>query len=342
LLNCPEVAVDLRTGEGRVNDPADLCSKIAKIAPALPGTPHPLWDRFLERVLPDPEVRAYLQRFLGYSLTGLTEEHALLFLWGTGRNGKGVLLNTVSRILSDYAVQAPFETFMANKHARHETELAMLNGARLVTVPEVPKGARWNEARIKAVTGGDPIRARFMHRDYFQFDPQFKIIISGNHRPHLSAVDEAVRARFNLVHFGVTIPEDERDPKLIEKLAPEHPAILRWLIDGCREWQRIGLNPPTAVTATTEEYLAGEDTIGNWLDDATEARPAAWESTADLFTSYTNWAKAAGEWPGSKKEFSQTLIDRGFKPDRRGHGRTRGFTGIRITPPPQDNSRYGE
>jgi putative DNA primase/helicase len=272
----------------------------------------------------------------------LTTEHALLFLWGTGRNGKGVLLNTVSRILGDYAVQAPFETFMANRHARHETELAMLHGARLVTVPEVPKGARWNEARIKAMTGGDPITARFMHRDYFTFDPQFKIIISGNHRPHLSAVDEAIRARFNLIHFGVTIPAEEQDLKLIDKLVPEHPAILRWIIDGCLEWQRIGLAPPAAVRATTEEYLAGEDLIAQWLDDATEIRPAAWESTASLFTNYANWAKAAGELPGSKKEFSQTLIDRGFQPKRHGHDRTRGFAGIRIkTPTYDDSARYG-
>src|SRR5262249_9400947 len=154
--------------------------------------------------------------------------HALFFLHGLGANGKSVFLNTVSGILGDYHRAAPIETFTASRSDRHPTELAMLRGARLVTATETEEGRHWAEARIKALTGGDPISARFMHQDFFEFIPKFKLMIAGNHKPSLRSVDEAIRRRFNLVPFSVTIPAEERDETLAERLRTEWPGILDW------------------------------------------------------------------------------------------------------------------
>ena len=184
---------------------------------------------------------------VGYCLTGSIRDHALFFLYGTGGNGKGVLLNTCHDILGDYSAIAAMETFTASKADRHPTDLAMLRGARAVIAQETEDGQRWAESRIKALTGGDAISARFMRQDFFTFKPAFKLLIAGNHKPSLRNVDEAVKRRFNLLPFTVTISKDERDPELAEKLKGEWPGILAWAIEGCLEWQRIGLCPPNAV-----------------------------------------------------------------------------------------------
>jgi len=188
----------------------------------------------------DAELVAYLQRVLGYALTGVTTEHALFFCYGTGANGKGVTINTAAGILKDYAQTASVETFTASHTDRHSTELAALRGARLVTVAETEEGRRWAESRIKTLTGGDSIRARFMRQDEFEFIPQLKLLISGNHKPGLRSVDEAIRRRFHLIPFTITLPSEERDPELAEKLKAEWPAILGWMVEGCLAWQREG------------------------------------------------------------------------------------------------------
>ena len=167
---------------------------------------------------------------LGYCLTGVTNEHALFFCYGTGANGKGTLLNTIANIMGDYHRTAPIETFTASNSERHPTDLAGLVGARLVTVSETEKGRRWAESRIKQLTGGDMVSARFMRQDFFDYMPQFKLIVSGNHKPTLSTVDEAMRRRFNLLPFLVTIPAENRDPDLPDKLKeewPRYPAVDR-------------------------------------------------------------------------------------------------------------------
>jgi putative DNA primase/helicase len=217
---------------------------------------------------------------LSYSLTGSIRDHALFFLYGTGGNGKGVFLNTWASILGDYAKVAAMETFTVSHGDRHPTDLAMLRGARAVIAQETEEGQRWAESRIKALTGGDPISARFMRQDFFTFTPAFKLMIAGNHKPSLRSVDEAVKRRFNLVPFTVTIPKAERDPKLPEKLVAEWPGILAWAIEGCLEWQHIGLSPPPAVQAATASYLADEDTIGLFLAErcATDDPNASTES----------------------------------------------------------------
>jgi putative DNA primase/helicase len=172
---------------------------------------------------------------------GLTREHALFFGYGTGANGKSVLLSTIAGTLGEYHRTAPIETFTASNADRHPTDLAGLRAARLVTATETEEGRRWAESRIKKLTGGDKVAARFMRQDFFEYRPAFKLIIAGNHKPSLRSVDEAIRRRFHLIPFSITIPPEERDPDLAEKLKDERPAILAWLIEGCLEWQTVGL-----------------------------------------------------------------------------------------------------
>jgi putative DNA primase/helicase len=256
LLNTPDGAIDLRTGQARPHIPEDYFTKITAVGPR---GDCPRFLTFLKRIAGgDSDLISYLQRVLGYGLTGLTREHALFFGYGTGANGKSVLLSTIAGILGEYHRTAPIETFTASNGDRHPTDLAGLRGARLVTATETEEGRRWAESRIKQLTGGDTVAARFMRQDFFEYRPAFKLIIAGNHKPSLRSVDEAIRRRFHLIPFAVTIPPKERVADLAEKLRDEWPGILAWLIEGCLEWQTEGLRPPNAVLEATEAYLSAE------------------------------------------------------------------------------------
>jgi putative DNA primase/helicase len=326
LLNTPDGVIDLRTGMRRAAHPVDYLTKITAVAP---GGDCPRFSSFLDEISAgDEELVAYIRRVFGYALTGDTREHALFFGYGTGRNGKSVLLKTVADILGAYHKTASIETFTASNTDRHPTDLAGLMGARLVTAVETEEGRRWAESRIKTLTGGDTVSARFMRQDFFEYRPQFKLAIAGNHKPSLRSVDEAIRRRFHLIPFSVTIPADRADPELADKLKWEWPGILQWLIDGCLEWQRIGLRPPQAVLDATAAYLEAEDALAAWIDDKCERDPKAWEQSTMLFASWSAWADKAGEPVGTMRRFSQTLESRGFVPQRKSDGR--GFAGLRV------------
>jgi putative DNA primase/helicase len=328
LLNTPAGTVDLHSGELRPHRREDFCTKMTAVAP---GGECPIWLAFLKRVTGDnAELEAFLQRFIGYSLTGATHEHQLVFAHGVGGNGKGTFLNTVTGIMCDYAATAPMETFTATGTERHPADLAMLRAARLVAAQETEEGRRWAESRVKAVTGGDPITARFMRQDFFTFVPQFKLFVAGNHKPGLRGVDEAMRRRMNLVPFGVVISANERDPQLADKLKTEWRGILQWMIAGCLEWQRLGLQSPAIVRVATDEYLAGEDAIGTWLEECCKTGSGYYTTTGELFKSWTAWAATAGEFVGSQKRFAQALLDRGFAPRRQGGTGRRGFDDITV------------
>ena len=230
-----------------------------------------------------------------------------------GGNGKSVMLDTVAGIMGDYHTTAPIDTFTVSMGDRHPTELADLVGARLVTAIETEQGRAWAEARIKMLTGGDRVKARFMRQDFFEFRPQFKLMVAGNHQPVLRAVDEAIKRRFNLLPFEVTVPTAERDPDLAQKLRAEWPAILRWSLDGCLAWQRHGLQPPTAVTDATGRYLEAQDAMGAWLDEACEAKSTFRESASALYISWKAYADRNGEVAGSQKSFGPQLEARGFR-----------------------------
>jgi putative DNA primase/helicase len=215
LFNTPAGTVDLRTGKMR---PHDLQDHITRVAPVAPGGEAPIWLKFLNRVTGgNQELVDYLQRVVGYCITGSIKEHALFFLYGTGANGKSTFLNAITGAIGEYHRTAPIETFTASHTDRHPTDLAGLRGARLVTAIETEEGRRWAESRIKTLTAGDPVSARFMRQDFFDYVPQFKLMFAGNHKPGLRSVDEAIRRRFNLIPFTVTIPARERDKTLGDK-----------------------------------------------------------------------------------------------------------------------------
>ena len=244
---------------------------MTKITTGSPQGECPTWKSFLATVTGgDRELQDYLRRMAGYCLTGVTTEHALFFLYGTGANGKSVFANTLTSIMGDYATVAAMDMFMATHGDRHPTDMASLRGARIVTSIETEQGSRWAESKLKALTGGDKITARFMRQDFFEFMPQFKLLVVGNHKPSIRNVDEAMRRRLHMVPFTVTIPKAKRDKTLPERLLAERDGILAWALEGCLEWQRMGLKPPPAVMAATEDYFEAEDAIGRWIDERCE------------------------------------------------------------------------
>jgi putative DNA primase/helicase len=341
LLNTPGGIVELRTGKMLPHDPDRY---ITKITAAAPGGMCPRWATFLEEITGgNKELQQFLQRIAGYSLTGSTREHALFFAYGTGGNGKGVFLNTLAAILSDYAAVAPMETFIAVRGERHPTDLAGLRGARLVTSQETEEGRHWAESKIKTLTGGDPITARFMRQDFFTYMPAFKLFIAGNHKPGLRGVDEAIRRRFHLLPFIVTIAEP--DPDLPEKLKAEWPGILQWMIEGCLMWQRDGLSPPPVVREATESYLAEEDGIARWIEECCVTGKQHWCANARLWPSWKAWAEGANEQPGSRKRFGTALESHGLVAEK-SQG-LRGYKGLDLRSPPEPDgypdygSRYG-
>lgn len=325
LLCAPTCTVDLKTGE---TEPSKITNFLTTMTAVAPEGDCPLWMAFLDRVTGSNEaLMSYLKRVAGYCLTGITTEHALFFLYGTGANGKSVFVSTIAGLLDGYHKSAPIETFTEAKGERHPTELAMLRGARLVSSVETEEGRRWAESRIKSLTGGDRIAARFMRQDFFEFTPQFKLLIAGNHKPGLRSVDEAIRRRFNLIPFTVTIPISERDDSLTKKLESERAGILQWAIEGCLEWQIFGLQPPEIVRQATAEYLEAEDAFSAWADECCE-KNATWGSKKSLYASWKAWAERMGEHPGASKRFGQIVEAHGYQPHRKTEGW--GYAGIAV------------
>lgn len=332
LLGVPGGMVDLTTGRLLAPNPAAMITRSAAVRPT-PAAECPLWLRFLaEATGGDEALIRFLQVWMGYCLTGHTTEHALVFVFGPGGNGKSVFLNVLTGILGDYAVTAAMDTFTASRWDKHPTDLAMLQGARLVTASETEEGRAWAEARIKEITGGDAITARFMRADFFTYRPQFKLTIVGNHKPVLNNVDDALRRRFNIVPFERK--PDRPDRELEAKLKAEWPAILAWMIGGCLDWRAQGLVRSQSVTAATATYFSDQDLFGQWLEDECDAEPGndhKWEKSGALFTSWSAYAKGAGEQPGTQKAFAERAKRAGLEPARIYQGRI--YRGVELRRP---------
>ncbi len=309
LLGTPSGTIDLATGELNEPDPGDYITKQTGVAPEH-GEPT-LWLKFLNESLSgDAEAIKFVQQWCGYCLTGETREHALAFVYGPGGNGKSVFLNALIAIMGDYAVTAAMETFTASRNDRHSTELAMLRGARLVSASETEEGRAWAEARVKALTGGDPVTARFMRQDNFTFTPQFKLTIAGNHAPALRNVDDAMKRRFNILPF-VNKPTNP-DPLLDRKLRAEHGKILAWAIAGARDWNARGLSRPEIVQVATDDYFDNQDLFGQWIEEKCSTGESHWEQPTPLYKSWAEYAVAAGDDPGTQRGLSDRLRKRGF------------------------------
>lgn len=334
-LNTPGGVVDLRTGNLRAHRREDRMTKVTTATPrGRNGEGCPSWLAFIGDITGgNTDLAAYLQRMVGYCLTGVTSEHALFFLYGTGANGKSVFLNVLATILGDYAANAPMDTFMDARGDRHPTDLAGLRGARLVSSIETEQGRRWNESKVKSITGGDKVSARFMRQDFFDYWPQFKLLVAGNHKPSIRNVDEAMKRRLHLIPFTVTVPPERRDGRLTEKLLKERDGILAWAIEGCLAWQRQRLDPPACVLSATEEYFEAEDALGQWIEECCLVGRAHREGVSGLFADWREWAERAGEYVGSVKRFSELMATRKFEKCRLASG-ARGLTGVALRAKP--------
>ncbi|MBX3260103.1 MAG: hypothetical protein KF782_10460 [Labilithrix sp.] len=310
-LNVENGTLDLRTGELRPHRREDFITKLAPVAYD-PNATSPLWTAFLERVMgANAALTGYLQRIIGYALTGTTSEHVLVFSHGSGDNGKSVFHRTISDMLGDYSSKAPRGLLSEPKGERHPTELADLFNARLVLCPEVKRGQRFDEALIKDLVGEDKIKARKMHQDFWEFTPTHKLFICGNHKPVIQGADHGIWRRIRLVPWSVTIPADEKDRALLGKLAKEFPGILAWAVRGCLEWQKSGLGEPPEVDAATEAYREESNPLAEFFASRCTFDPSARVARAALRSSYEAWAKEVGAEPIGAKRFAESLRDRG-------------------------------
>lgn len=332
-FNCRNGTLDLENARLRDPNPADHLTKISPVA-FDPDAEAPIFERFLREVVPDSEVRGFLRRSAGLALTGDASEHHFWFLFGPGRNGKSTLTNLLLHVLGDYGMTAA-EHLLERGPDRHPTELAALRGARLAVSHETQEGRRLDETRVKKLTGGDPIPARFMRGDYFQFDPTHKLWLHGNHKPVISGTDEAIWSRPLLVDFAVIIPPEERDTHLSEKLEAEASGVLNWALLGCLEWQKAGLCPPASVRSAIASYRLEEDRIGAFLAERTVEEPGGREGATALFGAYQDWCKREGEEPVSGTKFGRSLNERGIAKgkDTRGKRNSVVRIGIRLRSP---------
>jgi putative DNA primase/helicase len=331
LLGTPGGTVDLRTGKLREARPQDGLTKITAIVPAEKAN-CPTFDKFLQDATSgDNDLIRFLQVLCGYAMTGDISEHLLAFIYGPGGNGKSVFLNTIGGLLGDYHTAAAMETFTESHHDRHPTDLAMLRGARLVTCAETSEGRAWAETRIKQMTGGDPISARFMRRDFFTYQPTFQLLIVGNHKPQLRNITDAMRRRLAMIPFVHAPPEP--DHALVEKLRAEWPGILRWMIDGCLMWQAEGIKRPDIVIETTKEYFSEQDLLGQWIEERVEKTSPAESKLLGtvLYESFVCFAQLAGEHrSGDIKWFHEQMEQHGFVRTK-SHG-NRVYRGVRFKP----------
>ncbi|WP_453963882.1 phage/plasmid primase, P4 family [Bradyrhizobium elkanii] len=312
LIGTPGGTVDLRTGVLRDSWPEDMITRITAVTPTEIAS-CPRFLEFLQQATKgDDKLIRFLQVVCGYAMTGITREHLLVFIYGPGGNGKSVFLNTIGGVLGDYHTAAAMETFTESHHDRHPTDLAMLRAARLVTCAETSEGRAWAETRIKQLTGGDPITARFMRRDFFTYEPTFQLLIVGNHKPKLRNITEAMRRRLAILPF-VHAPS-KPDHELEEKLRAEWPSIMRWMIEGCLAWQKEKcIERPEIVLDTTREYFAEQDLLGQWIEERLKRAPGRNLSTVKAYESFVAFAVQSGERsPGDIKWFHEQMEQHNF------------------------------
>ena len=321
LLNVENGTLNLRTDEIRKHKQEDLITRLVSV-PYDSNATCLGWLKFLERVTGDnPELIRFFQKAVGYSLTASTREQCFFILYGTGANGKSTFLNIIASLLGDYAKQTRTETLLIKRGDAIPNDIARLACARFVSAVETESGQRLAEGLVKQMTGGDKLTARFLHKEYFEFEPTFKLWLAVNHKPRIQGTDHAVWRRIRLVPFTVTIPETERDPDLGEKLKQDLPGILAWAVQGCSLWKSEGIKPPEAVKAATTEYREESDTIVSFIEECCETGSKCEVTKADLYEGYVEWCKKCGERAVSKREFGIRLVEKGYSDDRTKKGR---------------------
>lgn len=312
LVNARNGTLDLRTGELQDHDRGDLITKCVPFDYD-PEAPAPRFEEFLRQVLPDPEVRAFVQRYAGYSLTGSTAERVLAFLHGGGKNGKSTLVEALREAAGEYAQNTTVETILSSRGGSQvPNDVAALKGARLVSAAEPEKNRRMAESKVKNLTGSDTVTARFMRGEFFDFKPEFKLWISMNHKPIIVGTDDAIWDRIRLIPFNQRFA-DNPDTGLPAKLAEERTGIFSWMVRGALEWYENGLGCPEAVAAATQEYREEMDTLGDFLEARCVVEPNATAPAAALYKQYEMWCADAGEQPDTQRAFGLRLSERGFE-----------------------------
>lgn len=331
LLNCENGVLDLRTGRLLPHDPELKLTKICPVAYD-PNAKAPTWERFIDDItLGDGDLKKFLQVALGYSITGDTREDKLFLCWGTGANGKSTLLQTVRKILGDYAKTVAPDALLRKRNDPHPTALADLHGVRFAIVIETDEDQILAEARVKALTGRDSVKARYLHKNYFEFEPQAKIWLSTNHLPIIRDTTFAMWRRLALIPFRAFFPPERQDKELREKLLSEREGIFAWLVQGCRIWQETGLSEPKAVLDATQTYKTEMDVINDWLEERCQADSRAITPFRDLYADYVAWCESNDQEPLSKQSFGNKLTEKGFLSTKITRSE-RGRRGIKLLP----------
>lgn len=311
VIGCLNGVVDMHTGELRPGRPDDLITLSTKIN-YNPQAQAPRFIQFLKEVFDnDSELIEFVQRAVGYSLTGEIVEHVMFLCWGKGANGKSTLLNAIRAAIGEYSANTPFSTFELNQSSQ-TNDIAALEGRRFVTASETSEAKRLNEARVKAISGGDPVTARYLFGEYFTYQPTYKVWLAMNHKPVITGTDDGIWRRIRLIPFTVSFKGRE-DKALAHTLETELEGILTWAVQGALKWQADGLTEPQAVTVATDEYRQESDILAGFLEDCTTEQAGAEIKAGNLYKAYQEWCKENGMKELNNTVFGRQMKERGFK-----------------------------
>jgi len=307
VLNCLNGTVDLKTG---VIHPARREDLITKLAPVVfdPDAKCPIFEGFLNQIMDGDELlKSYVQRLVGYSLTGTTREQILCVLFGSGANGKTTFLEAIRHVLGDYAGQVPVETLLKKSSDGIPNDIAQLKGLRFVTASEVEEGRKLAEAKVKHLTGAGTMQGRYLHQEFFQFEPTHKLFMDCNHKPVIRGTEHAIWRRIKLIPFTVSIPDTKKDKELLEKLKREAPGILAWAVRGCLDWQRDGLREPDRVVVATGDYQDEMDLVKPFVEEECTLHPDGQAIVENLYRAFEARCRSRGDEPLTKKAFGTVL-----------------------------------
>jgi P4 family phage/plasmid primase-like protien len=360
LFNCKSGTIDLKTGELRKHEQKDLLTKISPVK-FDPGAKAPRWEKWLEQILPSAEIRDYIQRFIGYCLTGEVSERAFVILFGGGRNGKSLLINVLRYVMGPYCGPMAPGLLMAREGEAHPAEVADLFGLRLATSSETKQGRAFDEEQLKRMTGNEELKARLMRENFWSFFPTHKLLMAVNHKPRVKDATESFWDRAALIPFDVRIAKDKVDRDLFQKLKAEGPGILAWMVRGCLEWQKRGLDMPAAVQKATDEYRESEDMVGRFIKErlafgkgttkividvgegVKRTAEVKFEVTNQFMSlTLTNWCKKLNLFAPSERTLAERLLAQGAeRATHIGAASARGWKGVRVLDQNENTEQLG-